>query len=567
MSRKNPSGEAIDYAKQVVAGKIPACKWVILACTRFLKDLKRQNTDAFPYRFDQASADKFVRFAERMPHVKGEWAKQGKTITYEPWQCFIDCNLFGWVHSRTGYRRFRESFELIPRKNAKSTRVAIRGIYLTFLDKESGAEVYCGATTEKQAFEVYRPAWQMVNESPKMKDHFTITLAGNPKNPGTMYRPGDMSKFETVIGNPGDGASPHGAIVDEYHEHQSDSLVATMQTGMGARRQPLLSIISTAGSTLNGPCHEKQKEIERILEGSVVDETIFGIIFTIDKEDQWDDPASLIKANPNYGVSVFQEFLLAQLGQAKRSAAKQNSFRTKHLNEWVGAKSAWMNMLNWNRQRMDKALKMEDFKAYPCRVAADLSSKKDVSVVDVTFEVPKDGVKHYYSFKKFFVPEEQLAENDKYMEFHLGGFLETTDGAMIDQERIEQYIYEDIAKNYKVLDVAFDEWDASYIMTRLQKLKIEVIKFPFRVKYVSEPMKQIDALVLDGKYWHDGNPVMTWMVGNVAAKEDIRGNIFPNKDRPSDPRCKIDGVAAAIMSMGRWMAEEEPVKEFKMFFV
>lgn len=552
--------KAIKYAQDVVEGKIPNCKPAILAAVRFLKDLEREKKSDFPYRFDYEKANRICRFMEKMPHVKGEWA--GQKIKLEPWQCFIECNIFGWVNKETSYRRFRESQELIPRKNAKSTRVAIRGNYLAFVDNEPGSEVYCGATSEKQAFEVFRPAWLQVNGLPALQAQFEISLAGNAKNPGTMYREKDMSKFEVMIGNPGDGSSPHGAIVDEYHEHATDNMVETMKTGMGARRQPLLSIISTSGSLLNGPCHEMQKELQRILEGTVNDETIFGIIYGIDEGDDWEDPAMLIKANPNYGISAYEEYLLAQLKSAKRSARKQNSFRTKHLNEWVGAKSAWMNMMAWNRQRMRPGITMEDFKGIPCRISADLSSKKDVTCVDVTFF--KDG--HYYSFKKYFVPEKATEENDKYEEFMIGGFLETTDGYMIDQESIEEYIL-GILSNYNVIDTSFDEWNAAYMATRLAKLNTEVITFPFRVQYVSEPMKKLEALILDGKYWHDGNPVTTWMFGNVAAKEDTRGNIFPNKDRPNDHRCKIDGVSAAIMNMARWMISEEPPKEYKLFFV
>lgn len=557
----SPSGLARQYARDVITGKILAGQYVVLACKRFENDLKRQKKPDWPYKYDQKMADKYVSFAKKMPHVKGEWASSGQCITFQPWQCFIECNLFGWVHKETGMRRFRESFELIPRKNAKSTRVAIRGIYLTFCDKEHAAEVYCGATSEKQAMEVFGPAWQMVNARPKLKDAFTISQAGNANNPGTMYRPGDMSKFEPLIGKPGDGSSPHGAIIDEYHEHQTDEQVDTMQTGMGARRQPLLSIVSTAGSTLNGPCHEKQRDIERILDGSVVDETVFGIIYSIDKDDKWDDPACLIKANPNYGVSVYPEFLMAQLHAAKRSASKQNSYRTKHLNEWVGSKAAWLNGVAWNRQAM-KGLTMDDFKGCPAHMAADLSSKKDVTAVDITFF--RDSM--YYSFKKFFVPEAATEDNDKYKEFMLGGWLETTEGSMIDQEIIEEYIT-DILREHNVIDTAFDEWNAAYMMTRLDKLGTEVVGFPFRTQNVSEPMKQIEALILDGKYWHDANPVMTWMVGNVAASLDRRDNTFPNKARPNDHRCKIDGVAASIMSMGRWMIGPAPAKEYKIILV
>lgn len=555
------SEKAKKYAQEVISGKIPAGKWVILACERFINDLKRQKKKDFPYVFNEELANRACRFMEHMPHVKGsEWA--GQKFKLEGWQCFIECNIFGWVHKDTGFRRFRTAFELVPRKNGKSMRVAARGIYLGFVEEEAGAEVYCGATTEKQAFEVYRTAWLMVSELPWLQNQFSITLAGNAKNPGTMYRPRDMSKFEVMIGKPGDGSSPHGAIIDEYHEHDTDHMIDTMQTGMGARRQPLLSVVSTAGALLNGPCHEMQKDVQRILEGSVSDETTFGIIYGIDTEDAWDDPKSLIKANPNYGISVFSEFLLAQLDQAKRSASKQNAYRTKHLNEWVGAKSAWLNMSAWNRQRMDKKLSMDDFKGCPCRIAGDLSSKKDVAAVDITFQ--KDD--NYYSFKKFFVPEAALDENDKYMEFVIGGHLETTEGSMIDQERIEEYVSE-VIREHNVIDVSFDEWNANYILTRLQKLKVDVFSFPFRVQYVSEPMKQIEALILDGKYWHDGNPMMTWMVGNVSARLDIRGNIFPNKDRPNDPRCKIDGVPAAIMSMGRWMVSAPAKKTYDIFFV
>ncbi len=555
-----PTERGHQYALDVLAGKIPNCRWVKLACQRYLNDLEKQGTDDFPYLYDEEKGNRFVNFLEKMPHVKGKWAANKEKYKAEWWQCFIDCNLFGWVHKNTGLRRFRLSFELEPRKQGKSFRGGGRAIYLAFVDGEEGAEVYCGATSERQAFEVFRPAWQMVSLLPKFKAKFGVQLSGNAKNPGTIYRASDMSKFEVMIGKPGDGASPHAAIIDEYHEHDSDHMFDTMQTGMGAREQPLLSIITTAGSNLGGPCYEMQQEMQRILEGTIKDETVFAIIYGIDPEDNWDSIDSLIKANPNYGVSISPEFLKAQLEQAKRSASKQNSFRTKHLNEWVGAKTAWMNMAVWNQRQRD--IKIEDFKGCPCHISADLSSKKDVTAVDITFL--KEGT--YYSFKKFFVPEAALETNPKYMDFFLGGHLETTDGAMIDQEVIEDHI-KDWIKEYKPIDLAFDEWNADYLMTRLSKLKIDVFKFPFNVRHVSEPMKQLEALILAERYFHDGNPVMTWMMGNVTAKEDIRTNIFPNKARPNDETCKKDGVDVAIMSIGRFMVGIEPPKQHQIFFV
>ncbi len=556
----NPTEIAQKYANDVVNGEIPNCKWVILACERYLKDLKRAGTSSFPYIYDAEKANRAVNFMQKMPHTKGKWASGNEKLILQPWQVFIECNLFGWVHKKSGKRRFRVSFELIPRKNGKSLKVAARGVYLFAADGESGAEVYSGATSEKQAFEVYKPACAMVNKLDGLREKFGIEQSGNIKNPGTMFVMRDMSKFEVVIGKPGDGASPHGAIIDEYHEHDSDHMVDTMQTGMGAREQPLLSIVTTAGSNLGGPCFEMQQDMQRILQGVTKDETIFAIMFGIDEGDDWDSVESLIKANPNYGVSVFPEFLLSQLEQAKRSASKQNAFRTKHLNEWVGAKTAWMNMIAWQKQKKD--IRIEDFKGCECQVAVDLASKKDVVAVDITFK--RDD--NYYSFKKFFAPEAAAEENEKYMEFVSDGCLELTDGAMVDQEVVEDYLGT-LYKEYSPNDFAFDEWQADYMMTRLMVKKFEVVKFPFRLKYVSEPMKQLEALVLQGKYWHDGNKMMTWMMSNVSAKLDLRDNIYPNKARPNDPKCKIDGVAAAIMSLGRFIVEEEPAKEYTMLFV
>ncbi|MGU2125545.1 terminase large subunit [Pseudomonas aeruginosa] len=539
-----PSDIARQYASDVVGGAIVACRYVKLACQRFLNDLDRQGDDDWPYVFDEAKADRAVKFMQLMPHTKGKWSASKSKLVFEPWQVFIEANIFGWVKKDTGKRRFREAYEEIPRKNGKSARLAARGIYLFAADGESGAEVYSGATTEKQAFEVFRPAWMMAHKLENLRNRFSIELSGNQKNPGPMFVMEDMSKFETVIGNPGDGASPHAALVDEYHEHDTDALVDTMQTGMGAREQPLLSIITTAGSNLGGPCYEKRRDVIRILEGQTIDETIFGIIYTIDGDDPWDDPASLIKANPNYGVSVFPDFLLAQLQQAKRSASKQNAFRTKHLNQWVGARTVWMNMLAWQRQKRDFTI--ADMAGCRCWMALDLASKKDVAALVMLFE--KAG--QFYCTPRFYAPEAAAEENEKYQNFALEGHLVLTPGSMTDYAFIEADIL-DLAKQIDLQDSAFDDWQANYLITRLSNTSIPVVDFNQTVKNMSDPMKEVEARVIARTLWHDGNPVMTWMMGNVAAKIDAKENIYPRKENDNDPNCKIDGPVALIMAMGR----------------
>jgi phage terminase large subunit-like protein len=557
-----PSERCELYVRAVLDGKKPACKYEKLAVERFVRDLKRAKKKDFPYTYIPEIADRAVGFMELMPHVKGRWAAKDELLVFQPWQCFIECNLFGWVHKKTGKRRFRQSYEEIPRKNAKSTRASARGLFMLAADGEAGAEVYSGATSEKQALEVFKPAWMMVNKLPDMRSDLGIEQGGTAKNPGTIYREHDMSQFQTLIGKPGDGASPHCAIIDEYHEHDTDHMVETMQTGMGAREQPLLSIITTAGSNLSGPCHTKRGDCIRILEGTVEDDTIFAIIYGIDEDDQWDDPACLKKANPNYGISVFEDFLLAQLKEAKRSATKQNAFRTKHLNQWVGARTLYMNMLAWQRQKKPD-LTIESCKGMRCWMAGDLATKKDVAALILLFE---DSAMNYYTIPKFYVPEGALETNEKYREFHTGGHLIATPGDATDFEYIEEDI-KALVPQVKLEDMCFDDWQANYLITRLMKLKLNVVNFNQTVKNMSEPMKQVEADVLSRRLWHDGNPVMTWMWSNVSARMDAKENVYPRKEREDDPHCKIDGPVAMIMARGRAMAAPPPREKFQFFTV
>lgn len=543
-----PTESAKGYARAVVAGKIPAGSYIKLACQRFLDDLKRTGPD-WSYKYDAAKADRAIRFMEKMPHTKGKWAAKRQQLVFQPWQHFIECNLFGWVHKRSGLRRFRKAYEEIPRKNGKSLRLAARGLYLFCADGEAGAEIYSGATSEKQAYEVFRPAWQMVQKLAALRARFGIEQAGNPKNPGPMYVMEDMSKFEPMIGKPGDGSSPHAALVDEYHEHDTDHMVDAMETGMGAREQPMLCIITTAGTNLSGPCYETRSDVIRILQGEVKDETVFGAIFGIDEGDRWDDPASLRKANPNYGVSVFEDFLLAQLEQAKRSASKQSAFRTKHLNDWVGAKLAWMNMLAWQRQK--RSFEIEDFAGCPCWIGVDLASKLDVAAVVMLFE--RDG--SYYAIPRFYVPESAVEENERYQLLVLAGHLVATPGNMTDYAYIEEQLKELVAQGIDVRDIAFDPAQAAYLMTRLEQEGLPVVEMAQSVRNLSEPMKEVEALILSRRLWHDGNDGMTWMMGNVVARVDAKEHIYPRKEKQES---KIDGAVALIMAMGRAMQVQEP---------
>ena len=258
------------------------------------------------------------------------------------------CCVFGWVRKSNGLRRFRLAYIEVPRKNAKSTLSAGVGLYMLLEDGEPGAEVYAGATSEKQAHEVFSPAVNMAKRADDLAEEYGISIPKS-RQPTNLAILETNSKFETLIGDPGDGGSPHLAIVDEYHEHKTANLYDTMETGMGAREQPLMWVTTTAGSNLAGPCYLQRQQVIKVLNGTLDNDEIFGIIYTLDDRDDWTDLSAWKKANPNYGVSVNADYLKSRLKIALQNPSKQNAIRCKHLNQWMNARTAWIDMQKWKR--------------------------------------------------------------------------------------------------------------------------------------------------------------------------------------------------------------------------
>lgn len=478
-----------------------------------------------------------------LPHTKGQWASRGERMIFADWQCFAVCNLFGWVNRETGRRRFRKAYVEVPRKNGKSALAAAIGLYMFAADGEYGSEVYSGATTEKQAWEIFRPARHIAQRFEALRDRYDIEV-----NAKTLAILTNGSRFEPVIGKPGDGASPSCALVDEFHEHTTSDLVDTMETGMGAREQPLLLIVTTAGTNFGGPCYEFRADLIKLLERQTEDETIFGLIYSIDDGDRWDSTEALKKANPNYGVSVSEEFLQAGMAAARRSATKQNAFKTKHLNLWVGAKVAWMNMLAFQRCKRE-GLRMDQFKGADCVIGLDLASKIDIAAVEILF---RTGSK-YTRFGRYYLPEDTVDEslNIQYRPWVEAGLITVTPGPVIDFDFIEQDLRE-IAVNHRVVEIAYDPYQATQFAGHLAAEGFAMVECRPTVLTFSEPMKLLEAAVTAGNFEYDGDPVYTWMMGNVVAKLDAKDNIYPNKDRPEN---KIDGVVATLMAMNRMVAQ------------
>jgi phage terminase large subunit-like protein len=569
------------YARDVLSGKVNTCLYVRQACQRHLDNLEASKRADYPYRFDKEAADLICSFAENMVHVKGKWA--GQRLNLEPWQIFLFSVGWGWLQKADGMRRFREIYWAIPRKNGKSLMGAVAGNYMGFAEGEPGAEVYSGATSEKQAWKVFWQARMMVVKNEEFKDQFGIFVGA--KNLCSLL---DGSKFEPIIGDPGDGDSAHCAIVDEYHEHKTSGLYDTMKTGMGARSQPMRMVITTAGSDSSSPCFEKHNDAIKILAGDIKNEETFVIIYAIDKEDDWTDFENWKKANPNIGVSISEDFLRARLAEALVRASEQNVLKTKHLNIWTSVKIAWINIVLWDKND-EPGLSLERFRGQNCWVSLDLASKIDLVALMLLFREPIDEqtiempyepeskedesesmpqtvmkkINHrYFLFGRYYLAEEtvKLPQNAHYQAWAAAGKLIATPGARTDF----WYVLEDLRKfnkMFSIKELSFDPSEANMLVQLIQnEMSFPCIEINQAPAQISEPMKEFEALYMSENLRHvpaDEDPVLRWSAGNVVLANSKTKKIYPAKEIVAN---KIDPIVAAIMGLKRAMVAVEPKK-------
>jgi len=540
---------ALEYANAVVAGKIPASKLTIAACQRQLSDIKKKyHAEHWPYYFNLDKAERICNFVELLKHIKGD--KAGSNIKLEPWQCFYLTTLFGWLNKATGFRRFRTSYLEVPRKNGKSVISSAVMLYMATADDEAGAECYSAATTKKQARIVFDVALKMARKSPAFLQKYGVTLRAHD----ILVR-GTDSVCEPISAEADnlDGLNPHFASVDELHAHKTRAVYDVMETGCGARTQSLLSIITTAGSDITGICYELRDYGVKLLKRVFDDESFFVMIYTIDDPEKWATELAFKQANPNYGISVRPEYLHNLCNKAKRSSSSQANFKTKHLNLWSQSDTAWMNMDKYNRCDA-VATKLEDFKGMKCWASLDLASKLDLTVLLLLFF--RDGM--WYVFCKFYLPEDTVEEKEHttlshYAGWAKDGWLTLTPGNIVDYDYIEDDIRA-TCREFDVECVAYDPWHATQLANNMMKEKIPMVEVKNVINNFSEPMKEIEALVVSNKLRPGGNPVLKWMMSNVVCHTDKKSNVYPNKERPDN---KIDGVIALIMALSRAILPEE----------
>ncbi len=532
---------AKEYINKVLHNKITACKWVKLFYKRHARDLEHGHKRGL--YFDERAGARILRFFDFLKHSKGEFA--GQKFILSPWQQAFLFVLFGW-QNRDGARRFRTSYLEVSRKAGKSTLSAGVGLYLLLADHEQGAEVYSAATTRDQAKIVQGEALRMVRASSVLKKKLTTRI-------DSIFDTKTNSKFVPISSDYStlDGLNISGAVIDELHAHKTRDLWDVLETATGARRQPLIFAITTAGVSRQSICREQHDYTEKLLEGSIKDDSYCGIIFTLDKGDNYENKKVWIKANPNLGVATKAEDIERKLIKAKEMPAALNAFLRLHMNVWTQAETRWINPDAW--AKCSGKTDIKELQNATCYAGLDLSSTTDLTALVLKFPVTGDVLAW------FWIPEDNITARERrdrvpFSSWIKSGHVIATPGNVIDYDFIKQKIRE-IASEFKGLkEIGYDPYMATQIAIQLEEEGYNVVPVRQGWATLSPALKELEREYLGGELKHGDNPVLKWMAANLVVKQDPAGNYMPDKARSID---RIDGIVALCMAISRQMNAHE----------
>lgn len=553
------------YCRNVLSDRPLSCQKHKWACERFLSDLDRAGTNEFPFVFLPAKAERFVKWCSLFKHTKGILVGKPIDLYATPLLLFIFANIYGWYHKDTKYRRFNKAYWQVARKNAKSQMLALVGTYelMAFDEKsEEVNEVYCAATKSEQAKIVFKEAVIMLKRCKDVQPYYRHV------NSQIVHTASDsfMRVLSEEDRKTGDGLNPQCGIIDEYHAHDTSEIYDVLDSGMGARMQPLIIIITTAGFDLNYPCYAVEYQlISKILDPSVPVEmdNYFVLVNELDRDENGEliddikDPEVWIKANPI--VASYPEgkkYLSDRMKEALEIPEKMRNFLTKHLNIWVHlTELSYMNMLKWaSCYQAD----LPDTKGLAVCIGIDFSSKIDLTSVGFEIKIDEDGVTKYVVKSHSFIASETLERKKKtdkapYDLWVEQGWITVQEGAIVDYLKAIEYIKEQLHENDWYAECwCLDPWCAGQIMSTLVDEGEEVVEIRQGARTLSEPTKDFRDMVITKRVIHDNNPVLAWAISNaIADKVDKNENIMLNKRKSKG---RIDPIAALINAHVRCMS-------------
>lgn len=546
----------------VLDGSIPACKWHKLAVARHRRDMEHGHERGLYH--DGAAAQVWVEFFRCLRHFEGVFA--GQPIELDDWELFIVWNVFGWKRA-DGTRRFRKAYAEIARKVGKSTFGGGIGLGATVIDGEAGPQNYSAAVDKQHARKVlHSKAEKYVKHSPSLRKRLEIAKTTGriscDMNDG-VYEP--LGKDSDV----GEGFNPHVTVFDELHAHKDRAMWDVIDSAHGARSQPLDFAITTAGFDITSFCYTEIRDyVCQILEGAVEDDEWFGIIFTIDEGDDWQDERCWAKANPQSYFHTQIDDMRRMAREAARKPGALNNFLTKRLNVWTTQQVKWVNLEEWKKCPL--IVPEGQLVGRPCFSALDLSSNIDVTAMVHLFPYEEAGDGHLTIVPRFWIPKDRIQDRERrdaaqYEKWEREGLVTATPGNVIDYKRVTADIKADLAR-FEVRKLAYDPWGPAEAL-RQQMIEAgmrEDLMIQFRQGYasMSPAMTTLERLYLEHKIHGLDHPVMLWMASNMKARMDPAGNVKPDKGGDAKGKRvttrRIDGFVCLVMCVGAWMTAEPP---------
>lgn len=538
---------AYKWAMESAGEKSTQCEFVKLAADRFLRDLKRKDIT-----FDVDEYARLNRYYSMFLHTKG--LLKGERFVLRPDQQFVVGQLVAWKYRETGERRFTDAYKEVARKNGKSWEAGgLAGYHLTSAG-ESEAEVYTLATSEKQAGE----SWKAFRSMSKTMPRYAKTLeyrVGEIRHPksGGIFAP-LPSTGENL-----DGKNPSFIITDEYHlfRQQHDESRASLRGGGGARKNIIEYKITTGGSNTFGSCYEERQRAINLLRGTIDLDMYLPIIFTLDKDDDWTDERNWHKANPALGISKSLKFMRNAFALTQQSARAISEFKTKQLDLWTNEVSAWLNVEDW--RNLTREIPAEKLAGKRCIVGMDLGETNDLTAFAILFP-PQDGLDKWYLRTRFFVPKVGaiIRETNKvpYLTWAGQGYITFSGDKRVEMLQIAQEMLKELSR-YNVEFLAFDAWKSNVVIEAFKTAGIDCRPIKQYYQQLSPACSMLSELIDKAEITHDGNPCMSFCIGNVVVDEDPNGNIKPNKRRSSE---KIDGAAALVDALAGYLLKEGATK-------
>jgi phage terminase large subunit-like protein len=532
--------QGVKYAIDVSKGEIDVCRDVRLACQRFINQYENQE---WAFVFDERFPQHVLDFCSTLRHTKGPLA--GELIALEPFQIFFICAVYGFRNKTDRNKRMVSDVILyIPRKAGKSTLTAVIGLYeLRF--GEAGSEVFTLATNREQATIVFDAAKGLVEGMlPELCAEFHLSKFEIKKHSDSQSMFKALSRDTKKTG---DGKNPSCVIIDEAAQIVDRNAIEVLHSGMVARQNPLRIYITTASFTKETKFYEDMAMFQAILHGEASDNPKwFGLLYGLDPQDDWREPASWLKANPMHGISVFDEAIKQRAEEAKHKPASLNEFLCKTLNIFVSANAAWIDRTLWE----DKACLIKEVREPEAVfIGFDLAATRDLNAVCTLKRFAADD---YEAEFKFFLPEEGLNFIPKHYQdiFRTAiksNILKLTEGNVMDDREVSEYIKQQVNRYQMTKEIGYDAYNAASLVARLHEEGMPIKKVGQGMAVLNNPSKQVEKLILNKSIKHDGNPFLAWQLGNCEVFTDVNGNIKVRKNS-ADTAAKVDGIIAMIIA-------------------